>query len=1271
MPEVQIGSYGRPGIYIKEFDNSVIETPTVQGIQNLVIGFAKKGPFNTPVVINSVTDLEAIYGPIDRRLERKGSFFHRTITKLLESDPVVAINLLITNDALDTLEYQSFSTTTKYINDVERIGSYKNFFDRSGFWKKDTESFIDMAKLNANGDQRILHFTNMGERPITVFTFKSSRRGYDVDMIKWYGNPDEIPLFVYPTDYVSDYMLDVVVLSGDWTNYQQLAVDSRWGQYFNTSGLRKTEVLNFINDPANTVLSYYQGLSLIPYFRDGNGTDIFIENVINRDTDKTGLFCAYDMDRVQGDDFPTGVIDLIGNNLAGSGIEEVDFLSYKDVISEKITFAEKVLDTAGNVLSFGDLYKSGTPSAPGLNRTAFNSEGYVYDVTALTSDTSYPSPSPSPGLPFTTSVQTFDVEYLVGSDAYCIIGGQKILLEAGTHTFTIDGANYIDLADGVNNGTTFTSVIVIDSTGTIKIVNNIVNSDNPIVAATDIVLGYVYFDVVNDGTGNFLNNIDITHVTVDLSGFVELQNSVDYTVTADGSGNITWEFLNTASVPDTSNYEVYRRIKMFNNLITNLNGPNKDEMTMLIDNNIKSSMESMSIIDIQSTNSVNKAFTLVTNLDEADLTDILGTGSPIYVGVCFYITDDEFILSSDSLVTKDEYATSTEGVSAKYSSLYEKYRDGAINTGDFFYSNLTTDTYDISFEDFSGTDYIVFTNPTTPIGFNTNDRILIPDATINTGIFTIVDPNNQATAIGYTGSGIYAYEVDENTSVEVLTDIDKVWDANNKIYLRMYIDNSGILQTNFMDQLLQSTNPIDLTKNSEMTIISQKTNYQQTVEIETPSGYVQVPNKVLVNGTRYTEVKVGDYLMADIDESLLEVGEVPKYITRILSKKLYANDTTLVEITCDAAIKKSNFNGDLQTLRFTKIDDYVTTYKGFELNGFRVREDSIPDGTEERQNDILNLVGNTTNMFKAITNKDTFNFRYLVDSFGNGLTEFSKQQLVDICGERLDCFGFINMPSMKAFKNSTSPTFLDNEGVLSTEFIKLGGDPESNPAFLYSLAEGPGVTSVGYFTPYLTVNDNGRPLSFPPASFAASAYLRKFNTTRTNVKPWTIVAGVTNGQITGTAGLEKDFTGDDITNLNEMKVNPIVSKRNRGFVIETENTAQTFVRSALSFIHVREVLIELETELAAMLLNFQWQFNTKEVRAEIKLRADLICEKYVNQDGLYNFFNKIDSENNTTELIDNQIGVLDTYVEPVKGMGIIVNNITILKTGSINAGGFL
>ena len=263
------------------------------------------------------------------------------------------------------------------------------------------------------------------------------------------------------------------------------------------------------------------------------------------------------------------------------------------------------------------------------------------------------------------------------------------------------------------------------------------------------------------------------------------------------------------------------------------------------------------------------------------------------------------------------------------------------------------------------------------------------------------------------------------------------------------------------------------------------------------------------------------------------------------------------------------------------------------------------------------------------------------------------------------------MPSLKSFKNSSSPSFVNAEGVLQAEYIAKGGDPESNPAFLYSFGDGPGVTTVGYFTPYVTVNDNGRPLDVPPASYVATTFMRKHISNVSSVTPWTIAAGVVNGRVTNIAGVEHEFDPTDIEFLNGAQMNPIVLKRNRGYVIETENTALTLYKSALSFIHVREVLVELERELAAMLLDYQWRFNTPDVRAEIKLRADVICETYVNKNGLFNYFNKMDDENNTSDIIDNQIGVLDTYVEPIKGMGIIVNNITILRTGAIAAGGFI
>ena len=48
----------------------------------------------------------------------------------------------------------------------------------------------------------------------------------------------------------------------------------------------------------------------------------------------------------------------------------------------------------------------------------------------------------------------------------------------------------------------------------------------------------------------------------------------------------------------------------------------------------------------------------------------------------------------------------------------------------------------------------------------------------------------------------------------------------------------------------------------------------------------------------------------------------------------------------------------------------------------------------------------------------------------------------------------------------------------------------------------------------------------------------------------------------------------------------------------------------------------------------------------------------------------MDQTNNTDDVIDNNIGVIDTYVEPVKGLEIVVHRTTILNTGEIETGNF-
>lgn len=1406
---IQIGKYKRPGIFIEEFDQSVISSPTVEGITNTVIGVSRKGPVNTPIRLTNVSDLERVFGPLDRQLERKGSFFHRTISKMLEASPVFAINLLLTDDTLDQIEYQSLSCATTLQNDIEREGPYRRFFDTTGFWKRDTESFINLTKNNVGYEGRLLNFTNLSDKYVTIFVFKSERTGFNVPLLDWYGAVEKVPPYVHPNDLASDYLVDVVVIAGDYSDYRNLSVDPRFSQYFSPTGLRKDQVRNFSNDRNVTTLAYADGLSLIPYFRDLNGQNIFIETVINRGTDQHGVFCAFNVDLFETD-YPTGLVDLLGNNFVGDdltanpptsgftnygeldsndgsadGEVKINFLSYNETITESSPFQTTVLDRPGNVMALFDTtskpsiadhtlnpglsslggYLEGYPNdvAGEYKRTYWFTEGYVNDV--------YVSATAATG-------QTISITYNVDAtsrNGYAVIGGEYVQI---TDTLNEGGQNGIIeipstyYSSSLSGTQSYVATFVVDADGQIRSVQTNTPDTNPLVNSTDIVLGYATFSCF---AGTF-SGVNFVNLTVDDttgggdSSYLPLVYGTDYSFTVNGSQSMTVTFTDTNQSISTRDYEEYRRLKTFNHMIDYLSS---DTGLLLLDptgslggSSEKLDLSFVTLTNIVNTNTQNRSFDLlvdvpVTNpssntvVDDNYVDNYFATNADVItiatasLPLVIYKIDDEFILGKEEVVTKSTTAGLTQGVVARYSTMYQRYEQGLINSTDVIYQKINYSPLEVNFiagesvtASLAGYDYLVFgvknnsteldylgnslTNIVTQnenlmdeVEFLTNYKFLLTSNN-NTGVFTKADgdsmnstvntlftppagysspigtPTDRADVLdilsggtlGFTSSltySYYAFEVNENITEELGTIVNNIFSYNSDladapIYLDMHLDNELNMTARFEDNLLQSSVPFDsvvgsgqpLWSNETIVVKSLDSNYRQSVEVEYPANWTPEPNKILVRASRYTELSVGDYLEANYATASLQPDEMPRKLTRVLRKRLWSGDSNLAEITCDAEIKISDFgSGDKQTFMYTQLDDYVSTYKAISLKGFRIRQSSLPDGTEERQSDILNLIQKGTPLFKAATNKEAFDFRYLIDSFGLGLTERSKQPLVDICGERLDAFGILNMPSMRSFKNSSSPSFVNSEGVLQTSFIAAGGDPDSSPAFLYSFGDGRGVSSVGYFAPYLTVNDNGRPIDVPPSAYVGLTYMRKHNSTLTNIVPWTIAAGVTNGRVTNIAGLEQDFNPEDIENLNQAQMNPIVFKRNRGFVIETENTAQTLYNSALSFIHVREVLIELERELSRMLLDFQWKFNTPEVRAEIKLRADVICERYVSRNGLYNYFNKCDEENNTNEIIDNQIGVLDTYVEPIKGMGIIVNNITILRTGAIQAGGFI
>ena len=127
------------GIYRYVFDKSIVPNLVDKNLI-LVVGYAEKGPFNTPVYISNYADFENTFGKLSRRLEKKGIFFHRTAQQALSGGPILALNLKPFNNettrllSFDPKDLSGRSNPLKTVPvDVKRI------FDINRFWKLDKD----------------------------------------------------------------------------------------------------------------------------------------------------------------------------------------------------------------------------------------------------------------------------------------------------------------------------------------------------------------------------------------------------------------------------------------------------------------------------------------------------------------------------------------------------------------------------------------------------------------------------------------------------------------------------------------------------------------------------------------------------------------------------------------------------------------------------------------------------------------------------------------------------------------------------------------------------------------------------------------------------------------------------------------------------------------------------------------------------------------------------------------------------------------------------
>jgi hypothetical protein len=99
-----------------------------------------------------------------------------------------------------------------------------------------------------------------------------------------------------------------------------------------------------------------------------------------------------------------------------------------------------------------------------------------------------------------------------------------------------------------------------------------------------------------------------------------------------------------------------------------------------------------------------------------------------------------------------------------------------------------------------------------------------------------------------------------------------------------------------------------------------------------------------------------------------------------------------------------------------------------------------------------------------------------------------------------------------------------------------------------------------------------------------------------------------------------------------------------------------------------ETVIFIQDGIDSILENYRFEKNTAFIRNEIKRLADSFLTTILNQNAISAFVNIMDETNNTNDVIENDMAILDTFIEITKGMEKLVHRTTINRTGSIASG---
>ena len=303
----------------------------------------------------------------------------------------------------------------------------------------------------------------------------------------------------------------------------------------------------------------------------------------------------------------------------------------------------------------------------------------------------------------------------------------------------------------------------------------------------------------------------------------------------------------------------------------------------------------------------------------------------------------------------------------------------------------------------------------------------------------------------------------------------------------------------------------------------------------------------------------------------------------------------------------------------------------------------------------------------ALTSRVDVEYRYLIDTFEGFVQNECKSILSLICKEKDNAFAILNFPQMKNFSKCDYTSFRGENGEFDTRYIPMGGNPLKPMGVMFSLpSQENGASWCGFFSCVKIQDPDTRVKEdVPSAALVSNNFMKKYTT----YQPYTIIAGTNRGVLSenGLIGPDFNFWRGDLDNLEPFGVNCMVYVDRKGTCINSNQTAKQNPVTTLSRINVRELVIFLQDEIEKMMLDYHWDFNTPNLRQRIEDRANVILETAKNNGGVYVYHNQCDSQNNTDDVINSEMLVLSTSIEPGMGAGKMVQELYIYRKGGMSS----